>query len=101
VDRRRVVREAAEEFIAAIVSRDAVAITSLMSSKAQAELLRAVQRWVPTVATVEEAAGRVYRTLGRDDDDVFRLADIDGRWLVDEFPDDADDDDMPPWAFPS
>jgi hypothetical protein len=129
VDRERAALETAEQFIAAIVSRDAVAITSLMSSKAQAELLDAVRRWVPAVGTPEQAAARVFdqpwtdvfapgfevesveidgeratvayrhRTYGRDDDDVFRLADIGGRWLVDEFPDDHDDDDKPPWAF--
>lgn len=40
-------------------------------------------------------------TYGRDpEDDFFPLVYTDGRWLVDSFPDDADDPDMPPWAFP-
>ena len=34
-------------------------------------------------------------------DDLFSLVYVDGRWLVDSFPDDRDDDDIPPWAFPS
>jgi hypothetical protein len=38
-------------------------------------------------------------TFGRDpDDDFFLLVNVDGRWLIDSFPDDEDDDDIPPWA---
>ena len=38
-------------------------------------------------------------TYGRDPDDLFRLFEVDGRWLVDEFRDDRDDEDRPSWAF--
>ena len=129
MDRAVAARSAAELFIAAIVARDGGAISSLMSPKAQGELLQSVRRWDGDVATAAEAASRVwagawtalfqevriddveldggratvtYRhpTYGRDPDDFFVLLEIDGRWLVDELaPDDDDEDDIPPWAF--
>jgi hypothetical protein len=130
VDRERAAREAAEQFIAAIVSGDAAAITALMTPKAQDELLQSMRRWGVSVATVQDAAARVWNPrwtalfadvrvdsveiegghatvtyshpeYGRDDDDAFSLAEIDGRWLLDEFLDDYDDDSPPVWSFPT
>lgn len=128
--RERAAREAAEQFIAAIVSGDPAAITALMTCKAQDELLQSMRRWGVSVATVQDAAARVWNPrwtapfadvqvdsveiegehatvtyshpeYGRDDDDMFPLAEIDGRWLLDEFLDDYDDDSPPVWAFPT
>ena len=127
MDQQRAAREAAETFIAAIVSGDGAAIASLISAKAQAELLQVVRRWVAGVVTAQEAAAIVWGgpwtalfadvrvddveidgeratatyshlTFGRDDDDFFALADIDGRWLIDAFPED-DEDEIPAWAL--
>jgi hypothetical protein len=120
-------RAATEQFIAALVTGDGGAIASLMSPKAQGELLQAARRWKLDVATPAEAAARIWGgpwtalldevrvddvridgdratvtyshlTYGRDEDDLFRLHEVDGRWLVDEFLDDHDDG-VPPWAF--
>ncbi len=128
MDRPDAAHAAAEQFIAAILSGDGGAITTLMSPKAQSELLQAVHRWDVDVSTAQDAAARVWGgpwvellrdvridtvqiegeratatyshpTYGRDPDDFFPLLEVDGRWLVNEFLDDRDDDDIPPWAL--
>jgi hypothetical protein len=60
VHQLRAARDTAEKFIAAIAASDSVAITSLMSGKAQGELLQAVHRWGVPAATAQDAAARVW-----------------------------------------
>ena len=60
MDRPDAAHAAAEQFIAAILSGDGGAITTLMSPKAQSELLQAVHRWDVDVSTAQDAAARVW-----------------------------------------
>jgi hypothetical protein len=59
VDEAAAARAAADAFWAAVLAGDGTAITSLMSPKSREDLVGHVRRWIPTVATAEEAAARV------------------------------------------
>jgi hypothetical protein len=130
VDEAAAVRAAADAFWAALRTGDGATIASLMSPKAREELVQAVRRWLPAVSTAEAAAARVWggswsvprfvtewveldgaRAVARwdipdlsgesDEDDYIVLVKLDGRWVVDSFPDDDDADDRPIWAVAS
>jgi hypothetical protein len=127
VDRARAASDTAQAYLAAIAASDIDAITALMSTTGPDKLVRAVRGHGVDVATARDAAARVWGgswtallegvhvetveldgaraivtfadpSCGRDPEDCLALADVNGRWLVDSFPDEQDDvEDVPAW----
>jgi hypothetical protein len=112
MDRERQAHEAADAMIAAIASSDHAYIASALVPPAQQYLIGRAHTLYGDATSIEDAVRLIYNpmmskffaevsvetvtldngvatvtyvhaTLGRDDDDVFLLREVDGRWLVD------------------